>query len=171
MVGQTASAFGLAHTRCTPGRSWRWDGILFEVLAPLPQIMVSGNNPQSCVLRVANTHNALLLAGDIPTEVEAMLVERYGARLASTILIAPHHGSKTSSSALFLRTVAPEWAVVSAGYRNRYGHPHASVLAAYRTQGTKVVRTDQSGALEMIFDRNVTIHGIRQSIPRYWRPR
>jgi len=171
-VGQAASAVGRRATLCASGQQWRWDGVGFEVLAPLAQVPLAGNNPRSCVLRIATTHEAALLAGDIPAEVEATLVARHGARLASTVLLAPHHGSQTSSSALFLRTVAPRWGVISAGYRNRYGHPHASVLERFHAQGAQVARTDLGGALEIRLDEHaVEMSGLRQRSARYWRAR
>jgi competence protein ComEC len=168
-VGQAASAAGAE--RCLPGREWAWDGIHFEVMGPLSGISVQGNNPQSCVLRVAGAHHSILLAGDIPVQVESMLIERYGGRLASSVLFAPHHGSKTSSSPDFLRVVAPRFGVISAGYRNRYGHPHETVLAQYHAAGVNVVRTDHSGAIDIVLDQTVTLRHFRQAQPRYWRQR
>jgi len=172
LVGQSASIVGRgAAARCAPGRRWSWDGIRFEVLAPLLASNLPGNNAQSCVLRIASQRQSMLLAGDIPAEVEAQLVERYGPHLASSVLLAPHHGSKTSSSLLFLRNVAPHWAVISSGYRNRYGHPHASVLANYHAVAAQVLRTDQLGALEIRLSDTVEVHGYRQTAARYWRSR
>jgi len=170
LVGQAASAGLRQHVLCRPGRHWLWDGVQFEVMGPVPGIITPGNNAQSCVLRIASREHSLLLAGDIPAGVEQLLIARYGSRLASSVLLAPHHGSKTSSSAVFLRSVMPDWVIVSAGYGNRYGHPHAAVIGRFRQQGIGVVRTDLQGAVDIRFERQLTLSGYRQTHRRYWRP-
>jgi len=170
LVGQPASAGARAHSQCRPGRRWDWDGVHFEILGPLPRIMTPGNNAQSCVLRLATRRHSLLLAGDIPAVVESALLARYGSALASSVLVAPHHGSQTSSSSEFLRSVMPHHVVVSAGYRNRYGHPHAAVMARFQKHGAGAVRTDLLGSLDIRFERQLTVTGYRLSRPRYWRP-
>ncbi|TDR70552.1 competence protein ComEC [Paludibacterium purpuratum] len=171
-VGQPESAhvLGMPYRRCRPGLRWQWDGVRFELLWPDEHWRDSGNNSYSCVLRVSGTHGSLLLAGDIPREVEAQLVARHGRGLASTALIAPHHGSRTSSSPPFLQAVAPHWSVISAGWRNRYGHPHPLVLRHYRAVGTAALRTDRLGAITLDFSAPPTVSGYRLTAPRHWRP-
>jgi competence protein ComEC len=89
---------------------------------------------------------SVLLPGDIEAPQEAALVARLGAGLRSTLLLVPHHGSKTSSTDAFLDAVQPQVAMVQAGYRSRFGHPAPEVLARYSTRGIMVVRSDRCGA-------------------------
>ena len=140
---------GLPHTRCEAGQRWQWDGVDFEVLHPQAQDhgVVRKTNALSCVLRLRDqAGRSLLLTGDIEAAQEQALVDRLGPALASSVLLVPHHGSRTSSTAAFLAAVAPQVAVVQAGYRSRYGHPAPDVMARYQRQGIEVVRTDRCGA-------------------------
>ncbi len=139
----------LAPTRdCEAGQAWTWDGVRFEVLHPPPgQGEAVKPNARSCVLRVVAADGAAaLLTGDIERAQESALVEA-GVPLAADFLLAPHHGSGTSSSAGFIDAVAPAVAVVQAGYRNRFGHPAAAVLERYAAAGVPVVGTPGCGAL------------------------
>lgn len=172
LVGQAASAAGAgrAYTVCRAGRRWTWDGVEFQVLGPLSGSMTADDNARSCVLRVAGRHGSLLLTGDAPAREEARLVARHGRGLGSTVLLSPHHGSRSSSSPVFLHRVAPRLVVISCGYRNRYGHPHAEVLERYRRLGLSVARTDTSGALELDVGPALRLTGWRASAPRFWRP-
>jgi competence protein ComEC len=136
--------------RCLAGQSWEWDGVRFDVLHPLPGDELLGRKPNamSCVLRVADARgSSALLPGDLEAEQEAALLQRSPAgRLRSSILVVPHHGSRTSSTEAFLRAVQPEIAVVQAGYRSRFGHPAPDVKARDEALGIPVVRTDRCGA-------------------------
>jgi competence protein ComEC len=100
----------------------------------------------SCVLRVQGTAASALLTGDIERDQEIRLLREQREALRSDVLLAPHHGSKTSSSAAFLDAVAPKVAVFQAGHLNRYGHPAAEVLARYRERGIVVVDSPNCGA-------------------------
>jgi len=138
------------HTRCEAGQRWVWDGVSFTVLHPRAEDYERPNakpNAMSCVLRVADAQgHSLLLTGDIEAEQEQRLVRDLAGALASSVLVVPHHGSKTSSTPTFLDAVAPRVAVVQAGYRNRFGHPAPLVLARYAERGIPVRRTDGCGA-------------------------
>ncbi|MCA6216194.1 DNA internalization-related competence protein ComEC/Rec2 [Ideonella sp. B7] len=133
---------------CQAGQQWSWDGVDFQVLHPFtPAREGEASNAQSCVLRVRDAAGRqALLTGDIELAQEEALVRRWGTELRSEVLVVPHHGSHTSSGAEFLAAVAPQTAVMQQGYLNRFGHPHAEVLARYRQFGIKVVRTDDCGA-------------------------
>ena len=134
--------------RCVAGQRWRWDGVDFAVLHPGADDYARTLKPNamSCVLRVAGGGRSLLLTGDIEREQEQALVATNGAALQSDVLVAPHHGSKTSSSAPFLDAVRPRIAVFQAGYRNRFGHPAAEVLDRYRERGIAIVASPACGA-------------------------
>ncbi|MEJ8676575.1 DNA internalization-related competence protein ComEC/Rec2 [Chromobacterium amazonense] len=156
---------------CRQGDAWTWDGVRFEVLAPWPDMQPTEDNAHSCVLRVAGAKHALLVSGDAPAQVEEALVAHYGERLRSTVLIAGHHGSRTSSSEVWLKAVRPRLAVVSAGYMNRYRHPHPAVLHRLRQQGIALLRTDLDGALTLELADAVDWQCLRLRQARYWRAR
>lgn len=172
-----AARNGVAARRCGDGQRWRWDGVEFELLHPdaadFERAAASPrrrSNALSCVLQVreraASASRVLLLPGDLEREQEAALVVRHGARLASDVLLVPHHGSKTSSSAAFLDAVAPRVAVVQAGYRNRFGHPAPVVLQRLRARGIEVVQTADCGAWRLAAGAATCW---REVAPRYWR--
>jgi competence protein ComEC len=124
------------------------------------------------VLRVqSHSGRSLLLTGDIEAAQEAALVLTPGAPLKSDVLVLAHHGSKTSSSALWLDAVAPSVAVVQMGWRNRFGHPAPEVLARLAERSLPLVRSDQCGAWRWSSDPQVPGHALceRQADPRYWR--
>jgi competence protein ComEC len=134
--------------RCEAGQKWAWDGVAFEVLHPVPGDYAGALKPNalSCVLRISSGRHAALLAGDIEEPQEARLLAA-GTDLRADVLLVPHHGSKTSSSAQFLQAVRPRFAVVQAGYRNSFGHPAAAVLQRYRDQRIEVVDSVRCGAM------------------------
>lgn len=168
---ETWVSHSLPAQQCQPGIQWLWDGVHFEVLSPDKPHPHTPKNAQSCVIRVQGYHQSVLLTGDIPAAIEHTLVTAQGKRLNSTLLIAPHHGSKTSSSDRFLDAVAPQWVAISAGYHNRYGHPHHDVVARYQKRGFSVLRTDLEGAITLDMDSRVTVTRFREQFARYWRPR
>ena len=108
---------------CHRGQKWSWDGVDFAVIWPPRDHSFRGNNA-SCVILVSAPSGRLLLAGDIESEAEEVLVRQFGQGLSATVLQLPHHGSQTSSSDAFLGSVQPKLAVNSAGFLNRHGHPH-----------------------------------------------
>jgi len=99
-----------------------------EVLSPASETTNWASNVASVVVRVTYGDTAFMLTGDAPVGVEDYLVGAYGSGLQSHVLKLGHHGSKTSTSELFLDTVQPQYAVVSAGIDNSYGHPDQSVM-------------------------------------------
>jgi competence protein ComEC len=110
----------------------------------------------------------MLLTGDIERPAELALVSNPQAQ--AEIVLAPHHGSRSSSSAEFIARVAPRWAIVAAGYRNRFGHPSAEVLERYRAAGATVLRTDRDGAIHVVLKNGeLRVEGERARRPRYWR--
>ncbi len=156
--------------RCLAGQRWRWDGVDFAVLAPRADDYERGLRPNamSCVLRVAGSERSLLLTGDIEREQEAALVAAHAAELRSDVLVVPHHGSKTSSSAPFLDAVRPKIAVFQAGYRNRFGHPAEEVLDRYRERGIAIVASPTCGAWQWRGDGAAGGECQREIARRYW---
>jgi competence protein ComEC len=124
------------------------------------------------VLRVTDGKHAVLFTGDIEAAQETALVAQYGAALASQVLLAPHHGSKTSSTESFLKTVNPQHVVMQNGYRNRFGHPHPSVSQRYLDLGLNQWRSDLDGAVIMdVAMQSITLHAWRGQAQRYWHTR
>jgi competence protein ComEC len=161
------------HRRCEAGQSWQWDGVRFDVLHPQPEDYAragSKPNTMSCVLAVTDAQGQrLLLTGDLEAEQEARLVRDQPAALKSAVLLVPHHGSKTSSSSVFIDAVAPQTAVVQAGYRNRFGHPAPAVVARWREHGADPVRTDACGAWQWTSSEAAAGRCERDAARRYWR--
>ena len=155
--------------RCVAGQAWQWDGVDFAVLHPSATDYDSPqkSNAMSCVLRISTSQASVLLAGDIELTQEARLAVEQKT-LSSTVLLVPHHGSKTSSSAAFLDAVQPQIAVVQAGYRNRFGHPAASVLERYNERHIKVIDTAHCGALQWSSATPKETRCQREVGKRYW---
>ncbi len=137
---------------CHAGQSWQWDGVTFRVLHPPPDTPQSTND-SSCVLRIETAQGAVLLAGDIEKRSEALLVQHAGALLAAEAVVVPHHGSASSSTPAWVAAVAPRLAIVSAGHRNRFGHPRAEVVARWQAVGAEVLNTSESGAVRVWLGR------------------
>jgi competence protein ComEC len=164
------------HQPCRRGHRWVRGAVSFEFLHPgdefPPGAARSPTNARSCVLRVVSPSGSVLLPGDLEARQERDLIARLGApALAADILLAPHHGSNTSSTPELLQAVSPRWILVQAGYRNRFGHPTARVLARYEAAGAQVLRTDLHGAitLELFPGREPRVHLSRVDRPPYWR--
>ena len=135
-----ARALGV-DSPCGDEVRWQWDGVRLQVLADGQGTTV---NDRSCTLRIDGANTSAYLAGDIGALSEARLLDRLGS---VELLVVPHHGSISSSSAKFLRTLSPRYAVISAGRDNRYGHPHPTVVKRLRAVGARVFLTARDGAV------------------------
>ena len=162
------------HSRCAAGQGWSWDGVRFEMLGPDPQSYDEARlkaNARSCVLRVSGAGRAMLLAADIEAAQEAQLLQRARGQLRADVLLAPHHGSGTSSTAAFLAAVEPKVGIFQVGYRNRYRHPKAEVYERYGNLGIRRLRTDASGAVTLRFGAALEVSEYRAERRRYWHGR
>ena len=159
-------------SRCEAGQTWDWDGVRFEVLHPIADdyALARRSNALSCVLRIANGAHSVLLTGDIEQPQEAQLLA-LAAPLRADVLLVPHHGSKTSSSVAFLDAVAPEIALVQAGYRNRFGHPAPAVLARYAERQVRVIDSVHCGAAHWQSAQPQQVDCQREVARRYWQHR
>lgn len=170
LTGVPAKVDWTANEPCQRGQAWDWDGVHFAVLHP-PR--ATGGNDGSCVLRISAPGGELLLTGDIEAGVEADLVGA-GAPLRARVLVVPHHGSKTSSTAAFIDAVAPELALLPVGYRNRFRLPHPTVVARYRTRGITLLDSAQDGAVTVRLAADGSLQTVtwREQGRRYfhWRP-
>lgn len=170
-----ALVLGVVRVPCARGQTWTWEGVRFRLLYPLaPQVDVPASgreNNRSCVLQVSAGERKMLLTGDIEHSAEAALIAAAGRTdaLRADVLLVPHHGSRTSSSARFVAAVAPRWALIAVGYRNRFGHPHRSVLERYRAVGATVLRSDLHGGLAVrLAPDGVELRAARRDARRYW---
>lgn len=157
---------------CRAGDRWNWDGVDFVVLHPAPDSTMNKDNDHSCVLRVGQGRSSLLIAADIEAKSEQEILLRDASVLASGVLVAPHHGSKTSSSPAFIEAVGAQTVVFTAGYRNRFHHPADEVVARYAATGAQLLRSDLDGAVSLHDDdvglEIVTERAVRR---RYWQGR
>jgi len=155
-------------TPCTRGLKWHWDGVDFAILSPENLNPYLGNN-SSCVLRVDNGRQSLLLPGDIEDPVEYRLSQQPAAELASTVLLVPHHGSKTSSTAPFIEAVDPQVAINSSGRYNPFNHPAPEVVGRYLTRDIQWYDTQTHGLLVLGFADQLSINAWGPEHPRIWR--
>lgn len=160
-----------AHQRCEHGQSWSWDGVDFEMLFPDPRHYADTQrkpNDLSCVLRIVGAHGSALLAGDIEAVSELALLADRRERLRADLLLAPHHGSRTSSTPAFVAAVTARDVVFTVGHRNRFGHPRDDVVARYGARGARTHRTDRTGMLTFTFPGPGPPTAERTQSPRYW---
>ncbi|HSN18802.1 MAG TPA: DNA internalization-related competence protein ComEC/Rec2 [Gammaproteobacteria bacterium] len=157
---------------CLRGRDWDWEGVRFEVLSPDVGDPLTGNDG-SCVLRVSGPGGSLLLPGDLMKKGEARLLAMDAGGLRSDVLVAPHHGSNSSSTAAFVTAVAPIQVLFPVGYRNRWGFPKPEVEARYLASAG-LADTAADGALLVQFRagrRPVIVSRWREDAARLWTAR
>ena len=163
------------YLHCVAGQSWTWEGVHFAMLHPLPASRTDISltpNARSCTVKITAGKHAILLAGDIEAAQEAQLLARSAdGELAADVLLAPHHGSGTSSTPAFLNAVHPTLAIFQVGHRNRYKHPKAQVYARYGEMGIARLRTDVAGALVLDLGERMDVQQYRALHARYWHGR
>lgn len=156
---------------CIAGQAWQWDGVSFRMLGPSATASAVRGNDRSCVLLVEGAGGRVLLTGDIGLQAESGLPTAAGPG-PPLVLQVPHHGSRTSSGPLLLRGLAPMLGLVSAGWRNRFGHPHPLVVERYAAFQVPLLNTAEQGAIELEVPADgpprVTRSWRRQRA-RYWR--
>ncbi len=138
---------------CRSGQSFIWQGLSFDMLSPM---QANGDkNDDSCVVTISDGLHRVLLPGDISVKQERRLLSLDGMRnkLASDLLIAPHHGSKSSSSRRFLQAVAPRYAVFSSGYLNQWNMPSAEILSRYSAENIETFNTADVGMIRFTFNK------------------
>ncbi|HGF7183686.1 TPA: DNA internalization-related competence protein ComEC/Rec2 [Vibrio cholerae] len=146
-----ASQLGTEFMPCIRGESWQWQSLHFTVLWP-PQTVSRAYNPHSCVIRMTDTqsNHSVMLSGDV-TAMGEWLLARDGVQLQSDVMIVPHHGSKTSSTAEFIAQVNPKLAIASVAKDNRWNLPNPQVVARYQAQQVEWLDTGQAGQISLFF--------------------
>ncbi len=162
--------------RCEAGDRWRWDGVDFTILHPTRDNYDEAKrktNNMGCVLKISGPGGSVLMTADIEKKSESELLQRFAPEdLRADVLIVPHHGSKTSSTAAFLDAVKAPIALLPVGYHNRFRHPNVEVMSRYAERGVTVRRTDGEGALLLTFGDvpgMPTISSWRRMHRRYWQ--
>nr|WP_279118584.1 DNA internalization-related competence protein ComEC/Rec2 [Snodgrassella alvi] len=169
IIAGQISAYQFPVHSCTAGANWQWDNVWFEFLNQPVATNKKGKNDYSCVLRVVSADKAVLITGDLGKKGEQALLKAYGDKLFSQILVLGHHGSRYSSDAAFIQTVAPQYAVASAGFANPYGHPHIQVQALLAQENISLLRTDRMGGIQSILsERNLSLQPLQVYKP-YWQ--
>lgn len=173
VLGPAGGKVAVRAERCAAGSAWLWDGVLFEILHPKPDDTYGNDNAGSCVLRVSSPRANLLLPGDVEAEQERELVARPQFGRVDLVL-APHHGSRTSSSVPFVEATRPRHVIVSSGHRNRWRFPSGDVVSRWRESGACILNTAEAGALR--FDANLRegfqlLRAERVSAPGIWLAR
>ena len=134
---------------CARDIGWVFDQVSFRFIQSEPGPSTSSND-RSCVLLITGASGSALLTGDIESRSEYRLTRHSGERIDVDVLQVPHHGSRSSSTEPFLKAVSPQWALLSRGADNRFGHPHPKVVARYRAHGITVLDTAIQGQIDMI---------------------
>lgn len=156
--------------RCNRSQRWTWDGVTFHILHPGPE-QYRKNNNRSCVLRISSGAGSVLLPGDIEKKVEYRLLKENRDDLRADILVAPHHGSRTSSSQEFIDAVRPAYVLFPVAYRSRFRHPNRAVVERYRDSGATMLLSPEEGMIRFRISRE---HGIigpesyRKNHLHYW---
>lgn len=159
------------HRRCAAGQNWQWDDVHFEMLQPAISSYQSTKykpNAHSCTVKISIGEQSILLAGDIEAMQEDELVNSIPDKLKSTVLLAPHHGSGTSSTLPFLEAVQPQVAIFQVGYRNRFHHPKPEVFERYGALGIVRLRSDHAGAISLKLGEKLSFSEYRLSENHYW---
>jgi competence protein ComEC len=144
--GEPGEIPGGAARACLAGARWRWDGVQLAILHP--DAAGREGNDASCVLKVSTRGASVLLTGDIGVGVEAGLVAAGPEPLRSTLLVAAHHGSNTSTGMEFLEAVAPRFLLYTSGFANRFGFPAEAVQERAAAHGAVQLDTASAGSIE-----------------------
>ena len=163
----------IASIPCRYGQYWIWDEVEFYIWHPHENFLFENEfsskpNEMSCVLEVRNRQTSFWLTGDVEKQGEEQIVDRLTQSMLhqigerELIFMAPHHGSKTSSSEALLKRLRPDLAFAQNGYRNRYGHPHPTVIARYEALDIPFLQTPRTGAQVWRFDGS-------KALPLFWR--
>lgn len=154
---------------CVAGERWQWDGVRFEIIHPGPDFAFRGND-SSCVLQVETATQSMLITGDIERQGEAALLRRGLTHV--DVVVVPHHGSATSSSAGLVAATSPGLALVSAAYGNQWGFPVAEVRQRWREAGAQLYITGDTGAIGLRLGGKTPIMSLeREQQRRYWHAR
>ena len=142
-----------------------WQKLVIEIVGPIQP--KKGNNG-SCVVKISDEYHQILLSGDIEKSAEQDLLY-IGEGLRSEVLIAPHHGSRTSSTSAFIEQVSPELVLFPSGFNNRYGFPKPDVLQRYVDYGSEYLISGREGQVSVLFNHDLrVIRTYRTDLAPFW---
>jgi len=174
-AGHPLLAGALVGPPCSAGARWDSPDLHLVVLHPPTALYAQpgvSTNARSCVVLARSANAGVLLTGDVPQRQERQLLayaSEAGVDVHVDMLLAPHHGSRSSSSPELIRATAARWVSMQLGYRNHFGHPHAAVVQRYRAAGVAIERSDLGGAVQWRFGaRQTTVARWRRDHARYW---
>jgi len=153
---------------CLAGDTWQWDGVGFRFLHP-PRYFPYLGNDAGCVLRIETLHGAALLTADIDQVVERDLVRRDARSLRADVVVVAHHGSNGSSDPAFISATGAHYALISAGYGNRFHHPRTEAVERWHSAGAEVLVTMNTGSQQVrLAPRGIVVTQRRLALPRLW---
>lgn len=173
----------LTYQTCLAGQNWQWplpnmNSLRIDVIWPSPAGPIEGNN-SSCVLLLSWADQQILLTGDIEARAEREILKAGSLpNSAMTALVAPHHGSKTSSLRGFVAATNPRHVIFSSGFRHHFGHPHEDVINRYKSVKSSIWKTSEQGAITLTWSNqgHLVIEGQREkpvtsclSCSAWWR--
>ena len=161
---------------CREGMQWKWGPVEIDILNPAKEIPADNigklsKNNSSCVLLVRHAAGSILLTGDIERKTEKRLLKQYKDGLDVDVLIAPHHGSNSSSIKPFIQATSPDYVVFTTGYRNPYGFPDEKVISRYEEFGTQIANSASQGMISFEFSETNGLQlqpGYRELRQRFW---
>ncbi len=169
-AGEPAKIASNLAKPCYQGQQWQWDGVDFKILYPPNDGYPRSGNNASCVLLIDNAYHKVLLTGDIERMVESWLITQ-AQDLGADVLIAPHHGSASSSSMAFIKAVSPQYVLFATAYRNHYNFPNLDVVKRYQSIQAIPLNTANTGAILFQFGSSqmrVAPVLYRQTLQRLW---
>ncbi|OUE46337.1 DNA internalization-related competence protein ComEC/Rec2 [Billgrantia desiderata SP1] len=144
-LAPSGESIGVPFDSCLRGQTWQRDGVAYRVLWPPEETAELSSNDRSCVLEVTAGSDRLLITGDVGRDIERMFL--LDVQLPITLLVAGHHGSRTSSGPQLVQMLEPDHVIYSAGRHNAFGHPHDGVVRRFRRAGSCQWSTALDGAV------------------------
>ena len=176
IVNQTSAYQHENLQACREGMHWSWNKVDFKFLHPREDIAAENigtlsRNNSSCVLLIRHPSGSVLFTGDIERATEKNLIRHNLDMLDVDILIAPHHGSNSSSTTSFIQATSPEYVIFTTGYRNPYGFPDEKVVSRYKEFGSHLVNSAMQGMISFEISESNGLQlqpGYREVRQRFW---
>ncbi len=166
LIFNSSKNINSTNRACQQGEAFHWQGLTIEML--WPEEVVAKENDDSCILLISDGQHKVLLTGDISKKVEAKLIQQY-PKLQADVLVVPHHGSKTSSSNAFIAQLKPQFAVVSAGFLNRWHMPVVGVVQRYQTNNIQLLNSAESGQIIIsLSEKNIHYQTYHEDFWPFW---
>ncbi len=165
MAASTLSGLSRPVKTCDGQLNWR--GVQLGFISN--QLTTNSNdNNRSCVVKLFDGQSSVLLTGDIEAPREHMLLMD-NTNIQADILLVPHHGSRTSSTAEFIDSVNPQLAIFTAGFSNQYGFPKSDIVDRYQLHGSNILQTGHVGQISISFTSDgYKVATYRQQIAPFW---